>query len=163
MIAEVKLQRVREIAEQICLAKAVVLYDLEYLQGSRTLRVYIDKAETGVSLDDCALVSEELSNQLDTLDIFPEDYNLEVSSPGLERQLRLAWHFDKVKGKKIELKLYQSLGAYFPNTEKKFEKAKTFQCFLKDVKQEELVIDLQGNDFLIPLKNITKANLVFEM
>lgn len=164
-MAEAKLEKVQDIAARACEAIGVTLYDVEYLQGAKTLRVYIDrdKEQGGISLDDCALVSEKVSDELDPLDLFPTDYNLEVSSPGLERQLRQAWHFDKVKGKKIEIKLFQSLGAYFPDSGKKLEKAKNFQCLLKEVKNEELVVDLQGRDFLIPLKNITKANLVFEL
>jgi ribosome maturation factor RimP len=164
-MADVKLVKVEEIATRASEAIGVALYDVEYLQGAKTLRVYIDrdKEKGGISLDDCALVSEKISTELDPLDLFPTDYFLEVSSPGLERVLRHAWHFDKVKGKKIEIKLFQSLGAYFPDCGKKLEKAKSFQCLLKEVKNDELVIDLQERDFLIPLKNITKANLVFEL
>lgn len=164
-MANASLEKVEEVARQACEASGLTLYDLEYLQGAKTLRIYIDrdKEQGGVSLDDCALVSEKVSDVIDPLDLFPTDYNLEVSSPGLERQLRHAWHFDKVKGKKIEIKLYQSLGAYFADAGKKLEKAKNFQCLLKEVKNEEVVVDLQGRDFLIPLKHITKANLVFEL
>ncbi len=165
MAVDLKLQKVQEIAGEACKSLGVDLYDIEYLQGAKTLRIYIDKAidAGGIQLEHCATISEKISTELDPLDLFPNDYNLEVSSPGVERVLRQHWHFDKVKGKKIEIKLYQSLGAYFPDTGKKLEKSKTFQCLLKEVKTDEVVIDLEGRDFLIPLKNITKANLVFEL
>ncbi|MCB0348804.1 MAG: ribosome maturation factor RimP [Bdellovibrionales bacterium] len=165
MMADVKLEKVQEIALRACESSGVDLYDIEYLKGAKTLRIYIDKDKEagGIQLDDCATISEKISTELDPLDLFPNDYNLEVSSPGVERVLRQEWHFNKVKGKKIEIKLYQSLGAYFPDADKKLEKAKTFKCLLKEVKNDEVIIDLEGRDFLIPLKNITKANLVFEL
>lgn len=89
------------------------------------MRVFIDK-ESGISVDDCELVSRALSELLDKHDYIPDSYILEVSSPGLGRQLKRDKHFEKSIGEEIELKLYKPvnkkkefvgiLTAYDPNT-----------------------------------------------
>ncbi|SHJ44320.1 ribosome maturation factor RimP [Tepidibacter formicigenes] len=86
------------------------LIDIEYVQeaGHKYLRVYIDK-DGGISLNDCKLVSEELSKKLDELDPIKENYFLEVSSPGLDRPLKKDKDFERYKGRDVELKLYKSL------------------------------------------------------
>lgn len=85
------LDKVKPIIEPIVIEKGCSLVDVEYLkEGSNWfLRVYADK-EGGIDLDDCAAISEQLSEAFDQIhpDPFPEAYFLEVSSPGAERPLK---------------------------------------------------------------------------
>lgn len=93
------------------------LVDVEYVrEGSNWfLRVYIDK-EGGITVDDCELISRALSDLLDVNDFIPDAYILEVSSPGLGRQLKKDKDFKRSIGEVIEIKLYKAI-----NKQKEFE------------------------------------------
>ncbi len=86
------------------------LVDVEFVkEGSNWyLRVYIDKPG-GITIDDCQIVSEGLSDQLDEKDPIPQSYFLEVSSPGLERPLKKDKDFIKYKGETVEVKTFQPM------------------------------------------------------
>ncbi|HEX3028118.1 MAG TPA: ribosome maturation factor RimP [Clostridia bacterium] len=86
------------------------LVDVEFVkEGSNWyLRVYIDKPG-GITIDDCQIVSEGLSDQLDEKDPIPQSYFLEVSSPGLERPLKKDKDFVKYKGETVEVKTFQPM------------------------------------------------------
>ena len=85
------IDKVTPIVEEIVNDLHAKLVDIEYVKEGKSwfLRVYADK-ENGIDLDDCALISEQLSLALDQLDPdpFPSAYYLEVSSPGVERPLK---------------------------------------------------------------------------
>ncbi len=85
------------------------LVDLEYVPGRAhaVLRIFIDRAG-GVGLDDCERVSREVSALLDVEDPVPTGYTLEVSSPGLDRVLRTAAHFQRFVGERVRVELLQS-------------------------------------------------------
>src|SRR5881296_1027821 len=70
------------------------------------LRVVMDRVEGGITVEECARVSEALSRQLDLYDLFEHPYTLEVSSPGLDRPLRNDGDFRRFAGKKAELRTY---------------------------------------------------------
>jgi ribosome maturation factor RimP len=86
-------------------ALGLELADVEYVteEGQQILRVTINKVE-GITVDDCADVSHELSTIFDVDDIVPQRYTLEVSSPGLDRRLKKRKDFLDAVGKKIKLK-----------------------------------------------------------
>ncbi|WP_099187184.1 ribosome maturation factor RimP [Tepidibacter mesophilus] len=86
------------------------LIDVEYVKeaGHYYLRVYIDK-DGGIGLNDCKMVSDELSESLDKIDPIKENYFLEISSPGIDRPLKKDKDFDRYKGRDVELKLYKAL------------------------------------------------------
>lgn len=86
------------------------LVDVEYVKeaGEYYLRAYIDK-EGGITIDDCELVSRALSDLLDKDDFIPDAYILEVSSPGLGRQLKKDKDFVREQGKSVDIKLYKAL------------------------------------------------------
>jgi ribosome maturation factor RimP len=88
----------------VCQSAGVELYDWQIRgkPGSQTLAVYIYTRE-GVTIDDCARVSEALGDELDMEDIFRSSYILEVSSPGLERELRQSRHFLTAVGERVEI------------------------------------------------------------
>ncbi|KAB3531342.1 ribosome maturation factor RimP [Alkaliphilus serpentinus] len=86
------------------------LVDIEFKKEGphRYLRVYVDKPG-GITLDDCQGISEALSEKLDERDPIPENYFLEVSSPGIDRPLKKDKDFQKFKGELVELKLFEAI------------------------------------------------------
>ncbi len=155
--------------EQIALAAAeqegCLLYDLEIVGtgNGRILRVYIDK-ETGVGVQDCSNVSKALNVKLDVDEnLVPGgNYNLEVSTPGLDRPLRKKWHFEKVIGKKIYVKLAQSLGSLGVE-EKSIATTKQFEDVLQAVESDDLVFEIRTFKVKVPMNKIERSKLVFEM
>ncbi len=100
--------RTEELLAPIAERNHVEIYDVEYVkEGSDWyLRCYIDKEE-GVSIDDCEAVSRMLSDRLDEEDFIDDAYILEVSSPGLGRQLKKDKHLAKSLLKEVDLKTYK--------------------------------------------------------
>ena len=80
------------------------LADIEVNIVGGVLRLFID-SEDGITLDDCAAVSRQVSALLDVEDPIPGEYNLEVSSPGLNRRLVKTSHFERFAGSKVKVKL----------------------------------------------------------
>lgn len=110
------------------------LVDVEYVKEGENfyLRAYIDK-EGGITIDDCELVSRRLSDLLDEKDFIPDSYFLEVSSPGLGRQLKKERDFKRSIGEAVELKLYKAL-----NKQKEFfGKLKGFDETMLYLEQED--------------------------
>lgn len=101
-------ERTSALLEGILSEKNFELVDVEWVkEGSlRYLRAYIDK-EGGITIDDCEYVSRALSDLLDREDFIPENYILEVSSPGLDRPLKKDKDFERSIGKEVEIKLYK--------------------------------------------------------
>jgi len=99
--------RVREATRDLMAGLNLELVDVEYSrqqQGPRSLRLSIDRP-SGVTVDDCARVSEMVGKVLEREDIIRESYVLEVMSPGLDRPLRMPEEFVASIGKKVRLKL----------------------------------------------------------
>ncbi len=129
------------------------LYDVEYVkEGSNWyLRAYIDK-EGGITVDDCELVSRALSDLLDKNDFIPDAYILEVSSPGLGRQLKKDKHFDKSIGEEVEIKLYKSIN-----------KQKEWVGILVGYNEDTITIQLEDETQIdIPRKDIAIVRLTFD-
>ncbi|MGH9352173.1 MAG: ribosome maturation factor RimP [Terriglobia bacterium] len=106
----VDVEKIREMAGRVAASEGLTWVDVE-LKGGRTnqlLRIYIDKPQ-GVSHADCQLVSEQMSALLDVEDLFPGQYTLEVSSPGLERKLMKASDYEYFAGRKARLVLREPL------------------------------------------------------
>lgn len=112
------------------------LVDVEYVKegGNWFLRAYIDK-EGGITVDDCELVSRELSDLLDQHDYIPDAYILEVSSPGLGRQLKKDKDFARSIDKEVEIKLFKAIN-----------KQKEFVGVLKDYNNETITIEIESNN-----------------
>jgi ribosome maturation factor RimP len=99
--------KLRALASQVAEREGLKLYDLETPAGrQRLIRVYVDREVGAVSVDDCANVSRGLNLLLDVEDLVPGGaYELEVSSPGLERRLSEKWHFERAVTKRIRVKV----------------------------------------------------------
>lgn len=111
---ECNLSKIEEIAEKeaeaICKENGLYVYEVEYKKegADYCLRIFIDSDE-GVTLDQCEKVSRALSDKLDELDPIKSAYELEISSPGIERALTRHWHFEKAYGKEVEASLFESI------------------------------------------------------
>jgi len=126
------------------------LVDVEYVkEGSNYyLRAFIDK-EGGITIDDCEIVSRELSDLLDVEDFIPEAYFLEISSPGLGRQLKKEKDFARSIGEDVEVKLYQPLN-----------KQKEFEGVLVSYDEENIVLGISENETMtIPRAGIAMIKL----
>ena len=101
---------VEELLTDILDKEQLELVDIEYLKEGKSwfLRVFIDK-ENGVDIEDCGLVSEKLGEKLDEIDPIPQNYFLEVSSPGAERPLKKEKDFMKAIGKHVNIKTYEPI------------------------------------------------------
>lgn len=102
--------RTMQLAQPICEQLGLQLWDVEFKKegAGYVLRIFIDK-EDGVDIDDCEKVSRAMDEPLDREDYIDESYCLEVSSPGLERALRLPWHYEAFTGQLVDVKLYRKL------------------------------------------------------
>jgi ribosome maturation factor RimP len=151
------LEKVRQLAAPLAAQEGLELVDVELGGGGgrQTLRLYIDRAG-GVSLEDCTAVSRALSTALDVEDPIQGAYDLEVSSPGLDRPLRTPEHFQKFSGSKVRVKTFAPL----PECENR----KTFVGILKGYEDSAVVVDVDGKVFRIPRSQVSKANVepVFE-
>lgn len=109
------------------------LYDLEFVKEGKSwyLRVYIDK-DGGITLEDCALVSDELSEALDNVepDPIPQAYFLEVSSPGAERLLKKEEDYQRAIDHYIHISLYQQINGQ-----------KVYEGTLTQLSDKEITLD----------------------
>lgn len=161
-------ERIRTLAGEVALRESCMVYDVEFAGGggARVLRVYIDKdTEAGVSIEDCSNVSKGLNLLLDVEDIIPGGkYNLEVSSPGLERALKLDWHFSKAIGKVVLIKSFAPM-LDFNSALPQLGKAKQIKGELLSRTEDGILVrvELAGKpeEVSIPFSEIAKANVVF--
>ncbi|MBM6613904.1 ribosome maturation factor RimP [Desemzia sp. RIT804] len=134
------------------------LVDIEYIKEGKNwfLRVYIDQPQ-GVSLEDCALVSEKVSERLDqiTPDPFPHAYFLEVSSPGAERPIKTEKDFQNAVGKFIHVSLYEPVDG-----------EKVYEGTLKDLTEDSLTLTVRiktrTKDIELNRSKIAKARLAIQ-
>jgi len=142
--------KIERLIDTILTEKSFELVDLEYKSEGKgkIVRVFIDK-QGGVNMDDCSGVSRELSILLDVHDIIPSSYNLEISSPGLTRQLKKPADFGKNIGKKLKLKLINPIKKQYVLR----------NVNLVDFVDNTINIEYEGNNYDIPLSSIVKANL----
>ncbi|HLO24666.1 MAG TPA: ribosome maturation factor RimP [Geobacteraceae bacterium] len=150
--------RVTEIAGPMVSSLGMELVDLEYKREGRAmvLRLFVDR-EGGVTLDDCAQVSRELSEILDVEDFIQVYYTLEVSSPGLNRPLKKAADFERYRGRLVRIKTFELLPDDAGNPRKTF----TGELLGLDNGVVRLKLN-EGQTAGIPLDKVAKANLEFE-
>jgi ribosome maturation factor RimP len=129
------------------------LVGVEYLSRGRQglLRVYIDH-ESGITLDDCGAVSHQVSGVLDVEDPIREHYDLEVSSPGLDRPLFTRGHFERFAGHPARVKLREKLSG-----------RRRFTGVLRGVEDDALLMEVDGEALRLPLDQIESARLVPEL
>ncbi len=145
-------KRTEELLLPIAEANGVSIYDVEYVKeaGEWYLRAYIDKPE-GVNINDCVNVNHALSDALDAEDYIEEAYTLEVSSPGLGRQLKKDRHLENSLGKEVELKLY-----------KPRDGVKEFAGTLKSFNDSEVTVTINDKDETFIRKEISVIKLALD-
>lgn len=143
---------VEKLVEPILEKYGFDLVDVEFKKEGKShfLRVYIDKPG-GITLDDCQIVSEELSNKLDIEDPIPFSYYLEVSSPGVDRPLLSDKDFIRNKGRVVEVYLKQP-----------FLNKMVLIGELIEKKQTELVLNVNEGKISIPADLIKKVKIALK-
>jgi ribosome maturation factor RimP len=148
-------QRTWDLAGPIIAGEGLELIEVEYLREREgwILRLFIDKPSGGVGLEDCQKASRAVETALDVEDFIPQEYHLEVSSPGLSRPLRKPQHFERVLGQQIKVKTFGPL----------FEPPrKNFTGKLSHVTPDGVTVEVEGaGPFTIAFKDIAKANLEY--
>ncbi|NOT60556.1 MAG: ribosome maturation factor RimP [Acidobacteria bacterium] len=151
--------RVQELVEKVVTRQDLELVHVEMAGGhSPILRVYIDKPG-GVTVEDCAAVSERLSLHLDVEDFIPTNYLLEVASPGLDRGLYKAADYERFAGLPAHIKLEAPL-----NGQRNFHGKLIGLNQTGALADEPTVIleDETGQQHRLPLAQIAKANVEIE-
>jgi ribosome maturation factor RimP len=144
----VEKERLIELLEPPLAALGFELADLDAHLGRRgLLRIFIDR-EGGVTLDDCALVTEQIGAWLDVEDPLPGSYVLEVSSPGLDRRLRTAAHFERFAGEPVKVELKDAR-----------EGRRRLAGLLKGAEGADVLVEVDGEVWRIPLSEIAVARL----
>lgn len=142
-------QKLTELISAPVEALGYELVGIEFVRGrTSTLRIYID-SEEGINVDDCADVSHQVSAVMDVEDPITVAYNLEVSSPGLDRPLFTAEHYVRFIGDEVSLVLRMAV-----------QNRRKWQGIIKSVEGEMITVTVEGNDEVFALSNIQKANLV---
>ena len=147
-------EQIREMAAEVAAKNGVELVHIEEkgTGKSRTLRVFIDKPE-GVSIEDCSTVSREFGASLDAEDLIHTEYILEVSSPGLERELYSLKDFERFAGSLAKVK-----------THKPVDGQKNFRGKITKVEGEEIFFDDRtSGEVSFPYEAVAKANLEFDL
>jgi len=142
--------RLREILEPVVRSEGLILVELQYrAEGSGlVLRLYVDRPQGGVTLDECAQVSRQAGDMLDVEDIIPARFRLEVSSPGLTRKLKTPRDFEMFSGRAVKVMFSDEAG-----------KNRTLRGQLKGMQGQEVVIEAEGKLRALAWEKITRANL----
>ncbi len=142
-------QQIADMLQPTVAALGYELWGVEYLAQGRhsVVRVYIDSS-AGITVEDCAAVSEQVSGVLDVEDPIAGEYTLEVSSPGLDRQLFALGQYAAYVGEEVELRLRSA-----------FEGRRKFKGTLKGIEGEDVVIQIDDHEFLLPYGAIEKARV----
>lgn len=141
---------VEELATPLLAEDGLELVDVEFKKEgkNRFLRLFIDRIEGRVSLEDISRVSERLSKELDRVDPISGSYILEVSSPGAERPLKKQRDFERAVGKHVHIKTYEPVDG-----------RKTFEGTLTEFTPEKLTVEVDGKEVTIPYPLVAKARL----
>ncbi|MFQ7473619.1 MAG: ribosome maturation factor RimP [Anaerovoracaceae bacterium] len=150
-------KKITDLAEELLTefisSEGYELYNIEFVKEGKDwfLRVYIDKPEDKgyISTEDCEKVSRFLSQKLDETDPIEQNYYLEVSSPGMDRELIKPEHYRRYEGSEVEIKLYKGKDG-----------TKNINGTLKEFTGDEIkIIDVENKEWILKLDEIAKAKL----
>ena len=146
-------QSVMDLIEPILVAEGLELVDVEYKKEGPNwvLRIFIDKEE-GITVADCQKVSQLTGDLIDVEETIKTPFNLEVSSPGLDRSLKREKDFLKFKGKRVCLHSISPI-----------DNRRKFTGILADFKDQTVYMELDGKPFEILLSQVAKTNVVIEI
>lgn len=145
-----KLEQLQALLAPVVEALGYVCWGVEYISQGRhsLLRVYIDHPN-GILVEDCETVSRQVSGVLDVEDPITNEYTLEVSSPGMDRPLFTLEQFAAHAGEQVKVKLRSP-----------FEGRRNFQGLLRGVEDQDVVVQVDEHEYLLPIEMIDKANVV---
>ncbi len=157
-------QRFYDGINELITALPVDIYDLEYVTGSKTLRLYIIDRNTGsATLDDCVVVDRALSDWFEEQEWIPEEIILEVSSPGIYRSLHTEQDFMDAKGELVKCEFRRKIKADdFGTTDKRLLEQKKVVGILKEVSPEIAHIEFFEQEYQIPFALLKKINIEFK-
>src|SRR5687768_180518 len=118
--------------------------------GGPVLRLSVD-SETGVSADDCGLISEQISPLLDEKDPFPQAWHLEVSSPGIERPVQRLQDFERFVGFRIKIRAVEGAPR------------RRLSGMLSAVDGDEIIVNVDGVEHRLALEAVERAHLVLDL
>ena len=147
-------ERVRKLAEPVADGMGLWVYDvtLEKENGEKVLRLFAERKEGNISIDECEELSNRLSDLLDEEDIIDGAYIFEVSSPGIERRLKYDKHFEAALGKEIDVKLYEAVGGKKTLTGK----------LISGGEKQNIVIEQNGREVEIERSKAAEVKIHFE-
>ena len=149
--------RVQQEIEKVVASEGLELVHVEYKKQGRgyLLRIDIDK-EGGVTIDDCSLVSQQVSTFLDVEDVIPAEYELQVSSPGLDRKFYKESDYGKFIGRLVRVKTSRAIrglhvivgklkefdGRKIVVTDPKMKKDADYEVPIADIKETRLEVEI---------------------
>ena len=130
-----------------------ILWGYEYRPHgeSALLRIFIEKTDAGISVDDCALVSRQIGAALDVEDIIPVAYILEVSSPGMDRVLFTADQYQNYIGDNIKIR-----------TRTRINDRRNFKGSLVSASESIVTVKVDNEEYAIPYESIDRARLILD-
>ncbi len=145
-----KLEQLQDILTPVIEALGYECWGIEYTSQGRhsLLRVYIDQ-ENGILIEDCETVSRQLSAVMDVEDPISSEYTLEVSSPGMDRPLFTLAQFSAFVGEQVKIRLRSPV-----------EERRNFQGLIRSVEDQDVVIQVDEYEYLLPIDLIEKANIL---
>lgn len=126
------------------------LWGIEFFSGATPslLRIYID-SQNGITVDDCAAVSDQVGAVLEVEEVIPGDYTLEVSSPGIDRPLFFPDQYQRYLNHLIKVRLM------WPEHGRR-----SFRGYLHSVSDHQIEIEMEGAKYVIALDAVVKAKVV---
>ena len=136
--------------EPVVAAMGFELWGIDHLSQGKNSRlvIYIER-ESGVSVEDCADISRQVSAVMDVEDPIAGEYRLEVSSPGMARPLYSLDQFARFQGHHVALKLRTA-----------FDGRRKYQGLLVGVEGDEILLQLNGEEYCFPIESIDSAHIV---
>ena len=129
------------------------IYDIQYAKEGKDyyLRIFIEKENGEITLEDCENVNNAINDKLDEADFIKEQYFLEVSSTGVEKTLRKKEHYERQIGNEIEVKLYKAI-----------DNNKVYIGILKNVDDIGITLETENENINIEFKDISISKTVFK-
>jgi ribosome maturation factor RimP len=140
---KIELSKVETLVKEVIESMEIRLYDMQFNEVSRTLKIFIEREQGGVTIKDCEKVSKSISEALDRSNLIDFQYTLEVSSPGIERYLTKPEHFQWARGKLAEIIL----------------KEKKIKGYIRDADEQSVTIAQSSGEVVIHLQEIITAKI----
>lgn len=146
--------KVKPLVEKAVADEGCTLWDIDYLRegADYVLRITLDTGREGaVNIEDCERVHRALDPLLDEADPIENAYYLQVSSPGVERDITLPWHIEALAGERVEARLFAPLNG-----------SRVIVGVLGGLEDGWVLIKSDGGDVAVPYEAISKMKLLFD-